>query len=291
MPTPTNRSTVTIQAPPRGRVVLLDVDGTLVNYRAELPASAAAAVRGARERGHRIYLCTGRSRAEIYPYLWELGIDGLIGGNGSYVEDRQSVVFHQVLPAEVVHRAVAWLLAGNLGFYLESNSGLYGSDNLPARVAGLLGGPTEENLQWVRDGFPHMVYGTVTGRDDVNKISFVLEPDTDLEELARSFAGVAGIDTWSLTGNGPEFGEIGQLGVHKGVAVARLSAHLGVPVGDMIAFGDARSDLELLTTCGTGVAMGSAPEELRRVATLVTDHVDDDGLAKAFQRLGLVEPG
>lgn len=269
-------------------VVLLDIDGTLVNYRAELPDSAAEAISLARGRGHRVYLCTGRSRAEIYPQLWDLGVDGLIGGNGSYIEDRGDVVFHQVLDADVVAEAVAWMLSEDLGFYLECNSGLFGSDNFPEKAATVFGGPTPESIQLVRDGFPLMIYGTTAGRHDVNKISFFLESCVDLDELARAYAGRARIDSWSLTGNGPEFGEFGQLGIHKGAAVHRLSDHLGVPLEHFVGFGDARSDLELITTCGTGVAMGNSPDELKAAADLVTDHVDEEGLSNAFIRLGLV---
>ena len=171
------------------RVLLLDVDGTLVNYRTELPADAAAAVREARARGHRVYLCTGRGRAEIYDHLWELGVDGLIGGNGSYVEDAGRAIFHQVLDPSVVAEAVEWLLAEELGFYLECNSGLYGSDDLPEKAAMILGGPTPENVRFITDAMPHLIYGTRSGRDDVNKISFVLEPGVDLEALAARYAG------------------------------------------------------------------------------------------------------
>ena len=270
-------------------VLLLDIDGTVVNYRLEVPPSAADALRAVRGRGHLVYLCTGRSRAEIYPHLWDLGVDGLIGGNGSYVEDGDLVVFHQVLDPGVVQRAVDWMLERDLGFYLECNAGLFGSDNLPEKAAAILGGPTPENVAFVRNGFPDMIYGAREGRDDVNKISFVLEDGIDLDALARDYAGEASIDTWSMTGNGPEFGEFGQLGIHKGGAVRRLAEHLGVTRDDLIGFGDARSDLELFAACGTSVAMGNAPDEVKAAATLVTDDVDENGLANAFVRLGLIE--
>ena len=65
------------------KIIFLDVDGTLVDYENRLPDSAALAVRQARANGHRVYLCTGRSRAEVQPTLWDLGINGLLGGNGS----------------------------------------------------------------------------------------------------------------------------------------------------------------------------------------------------------------
>lgn len=275
-------------------IVLLDVDGTLVDYHTDLPASAADAVRGAVAAGHRVYLCTGRAKAEVYPELWGLGVHGLIGGNGSYVESDGEVVHHQVLAPDAVARAVAWLHTHGLAFYVECNSGLFGSDDLPVAVAGLLeGGATPANVARVRAGFPHMIYGQVADAvgapwaSDVNKISFVLRDDVDLDALASAFTGVAKIDTWSLTGAGPEFGEFGQFGVHKGAAVERLARHLGVSTAEFVGFGDARSDVELLTACGVGVAMGQAPEELKAVATFVTDAVDADGLARAFERLRL----
>lgn len=270
-------------------VLLIDIDGTLVDYSAQLPESAAIAVRKAHANGHRVYLCTGRSKAEIYPYLWDLGIDGLIGGNGSYIEDGGQVVHHQVLDPDVVQRAVEWMLTNDLGFYLECNSGLYASDNFPEKAARILdGGATPKNVQWVRDGFPHMIYGTRSGRADVNKISFVLEPQVDLMGLTADYAGQAQVDTWSLTGKGPEFGEFGQLGVHKGAAVRQLAEHLGVSTDAMIGFGDARSDLELITVCGTGVAMGNADPVLKAAADLVTDDVTEDGLNHAFAELRLI---
>ena len=93
------------------KIILLDVDGTLVDYEGRLPDSAVRAVRSARKAGHRVYICTGRSRAEVYPNLWEIGLDGMIGGNGSYVEDHGHVVMHQLITPEQCRRAVEWLQA------------------------------------------------------------------------------------------------------------------------------------------------------------------------------------
>ena len=75
-----------------GKIIFLDVDGTLVDYENHLPESAVLAVRKARENGHRVYICTGRSKAEVYENIWEIGLDGMIGGNGSYVEDHGHVL-------------------------------------------------------------------------------------------------------------------------------------------------------------------------------------------------------
>lgn len=271
------------------RTVLLDIDGTLVNTRTVLPDSAAQAVRTARAQGHRLFMCTGRSRPEIYPHLWELGFDGLIGGNGSYIEVGGEPIFVQTLDPEVVAEAVEWMDAMGLGYYLEANSGLWMNSRLMPEIARLMGDDSPAGVAAAHALMPVATEHRPERLDDVNKISFALPvAGVDLAELARRFAGRAKIDDWSMNGLVPEFGEIGQIGINKGAAVARLASHLGVERSDLIAFGDARSDLPLFAACGTSVAMGNAPDAVKAEATMVTRHVDEDGLAQAFATLGLI---
>ena len=107
------------------RILFIDVDGTLVDYHNRLPESAVTAIRAARAAGHRVYLCTGRSRAEMPEMLWEIGVDGMVGGNGSYVEDAGQVVWHQTLTGAQCRAIVDWLHSRGLEFYLETNAGLF----------------------------------------------------------------------------------------------------------------------------------------------------------------------
>ena len=48
------------------KVIFLDVDGTLCNYEGVIPESAKQAIKQARKNGHKVYICTVRSRAEVY---------------------------------------------------------------------------------------------------------------------------------------------------------------------------------------------------------------------------------
>ena len=67
-----------------------------------------------------------------------------------------------------------------------------------------------------------------------------------------------------------------------------LLKHLGAAREDTIAFGDAKIDIPMLEYCAVGVAMGSGGPEIKAMADLVTDGVDEDGLFLAFQRLNLI---
>ena len=106
------------------KIIFLDVDGTLIDYDNHIPDSAVLAIRKAREKGHLVYVCTGRSKAEMPPEIWDIGFDGMIGGNGSYVEHEGQVILHQLIPRDIAKRLVNWLQERGLEFYLESNNGL-----------------------------------------------------------------------------------------------------------------------------------------------------------------------
>lgn len=49
-----------------GKIIFLDVDGTLTNYENQMPASAINAIRKVRKNDHRVYICIGRSETEVY---------------------------------------------------------------------------------------------------------------------------------------------------------------------------------------------------------------------------------
>lgn len=274
------------------KIIFLDVDGTLVDYENRLPDSAVAAIRAARAKGHRVYLCTGRSKAEVYPNLWEIGLDGMIGGNGSYVEDHGHVVMHQLLTADQCRRVVDWLHARGLEFYLESNNGLFASERFETAAQPVLleytrrkGGSTEGLT--VRAMMPDMIYGGQLYRDDVNKISFILGSYRDHLDSARDFPDLQP-GTWGGKGETALFGDLGVKGITKAHAVHALLDYLGADAADTIGFGDAKVDVPLLEACALGVAMGNGGEEIKAAADYVTDDVEQDGLYKAFAHLDLL---
>ena len=274
------------------KIIFLDVDGTLVNYEGKLPDSAARAVQQARANGHRVYICTGRSRAEVYPYLWDIGLDGMIGGNGSYVEDGGEVVMHQMMTGAQCRRVVDWLHERGLPFYLESNSGLYASTDFATGAAEAVREYSrrkngEAGVMTVQDAFPDMIYDGNLYREDVNKISFVLHSYQDYLDAAAAFPDLKA-GTWGGSGETALFGDLGVKDITKAHAIHVLLAHLGAERADTIAFGDAKVDIPMLEYCAYGVAMGNGGDEIRAMADFVTDDVEHDGLWNAFRKLGLL---
>ena len=63
---------------------------------------------------------------------------------------------------------------------------------------------------------------------------------------------------------------------------------LGIQPEEIIAFGDAENDLEMIRFAGIGVAMGNAEEPVKAIADFVTADIDDDGIEKALKHYNLI---
>ncbi|HHT7734062.1 TPA: HAD family hydrolase [Streptococcus suis] len=278
------------------KIIFLDVDGTLVDYHNRIPESAIRAIRQARENGHLVYVCTGRSRAEMQPELWEIGLDGMIGGNGSYVEHQGQVIMHQLLSAEDSRAIVDWLHERGLEFYLESNNGLFASENFrerareTLRIYSMNKGKTAEEVadQEVEDVIHGLIFDGQLYRNDLNKVSFVLDSYQDHLDSKQAFPQLVA-NTWGGRGESALFGDLGVKDIDKAHAISVLLDHLGASQADTIAIGDAKIDIPMLDYCAVGVAMGNGGAEILAMADMITDDVEEDGLYNAFEKLGLLK--
>lgn len=272
------------------KIIFLDVDGTLVDYENRLPHSALRALEKARKAGHLIYLATGRSKAELYGEISQVTYDGYIGGNGSYIEVADQVVKEETLSYEETKAVVDWLEARQLEFYLEANSGLYGSRNFEKR-----GQPTMQayskskgkEITTVKEAFPELILGADLYRSDINKISFILDSYQDYLDACLAFSELK-LGTWGGVGEEALFGDVARGNINKGNAVSELLAHLGIDGKDSLAFGDAKVDIPMLDVAGVGVAMGNGGPEIQAMADFITKDVNEDGIWHAFEYFDLL---
>ncbi len=277
------------------KIVFLDVDGTLIDYEAKMPESAGKAVDLARKNGHKVYICTGCSKAEISQRnLCDL--DGMIGGNGAYVEDNDKIVMHQGLSKEDVKHIVDWCNERHLGFYLEANSGMYCNDYMleqgpETMIKYALGKGADleaakQASQGFVGGFIHL-QGEDLYCDDVNKISFILSSYQDHLDSKVEFPNLIA-NTWGGKGEVALFGDLGPAGITKRHAIEVLLDYLHADQKDTISFGDAKIDLSMFECCAYNVAMGNGGKEIKEAADYITTDVNDDGLWNAFKHLKLI---
>ena len=273
------------------RIVFVDIDGTLTMPGAvEPPESAKKAVNQARANGHRIYLCSGRSRALLKPLL-EYGFDGYIASAGGYILAGDEVIFNCPMGRSLADEAMSVLRRNHIYMTLECLDSTYTD---PEFVRYLTAHEDEldnsEILRWVqkRDLLLGIRPMEEYAGEPIYKIVIVVPRTQDLE-AARSVLG----EKFSLRIQNPEKGRMmnGELinrRFDKGRALKRVCDHLKVGVEDSIAVGDSANDREMLETAGFAVCMENGSEDMKKLADLVCPAVWDDGLYRAFDRLGLI---
>ena len=89
----------------------------------------------------------------------------------------------------------------------------------------------------------------------------------------------------AVTTSGKIFVEVNAPGIDKGKTLRLLCGHLGIPVEESIAFGDAANELGMLKAAGCAVVPENGTDEVKAVADLICESCNDDGVCKALMRL------
>ncbi|MDX6318679.1 MAG: hypothetical protein QOD35_2079 [Nocardioidaceae bacterium] len=250
----------------RPKLLALDIDGTLVDWKEEMTPAVRKAVLAARDAGAHVVLSTGRSVYGIMPIVDLLGLQAGHGvaSNGAVtftyppVEITSSVTFDpepavRMLLSQVPHALVAVEVVGR-GYRTNAE-------------------------------FPE---GEITGEMWIESLDdLVREPVTRVivrDPAASSEDFVALAHSLGLQGTNYFVGYTAWLdlvpeGVSKASGLAGVAAALGVAQSDVLAIGDGRNDTEMLEWAGRGVAMGQAPEEVKASADAVTGPLSEDGAA------------
>lgn len=275
------------------KIIFIDVDGTLISYDKYLPISAIEAIKMARINGHLIFLCTGRSKAQIYKRIWDIGVDGYVGGNGSYIEYNDKVIFHKLLSKKECTEIVDYLNTKNIEYYLESNNGLFISKNFEE-----VGGKaflTYNKLCDVKDYQNTTIYTSLQGiketdnyyRDDVNKISYVLNSKDDYRDLKSKFPNLKH-GYWGGGTINPIFGYITSENVSKGNAVDFILKYLNMNKEDSISIGDSTIDIPMFKSTGYSVCVETGTSDAKNIADYICEPIEADGLSKTFKKLNLI---
>ena len=111
------------------KIIFLDLDGTLIMHSPNgnfIPNSAQRALQKAKDNGHLIYLCTGRSFSMIDDYLKESElVDGIIGASGACIMMNKVIVYHKPYSLEEINELINILESNNIFHWLETNKGVY----------------------------------------------------------------------------------------------------------------------------------------------------------------------
>ena len=267
------------------RAVFVDIDGTLCDSRQRVPDSAVRALSRVRERGHRLFVCTGRSVPEIYPRFIDLGFEGVVGGAGGYAAVGDSVLLDERMPAEHV-RILTALWEELDAFYVWQGPDQMGpSEGYLDFFVPRAGTHPEDWIEYARSISPFIVdvdagaFTKVTAYVPPNNASMeaVTEALPDGYRAIIGSVGAAGYVPFEII---PDH-------LSKAVGMQAVCEHVGIPLSDTVAIGDSNNDVEAVACAAVGISIGGGCEDLVAVADIVAPGVCEDGLAWALAAAGL----
>jgi Cof subfamily protein (haloacid dehalogenase superfamily) len=267
--------------PPLAPLLLaVDLDGTLVEPRKPVRQAVIDAVNRAQAAGVRATIVTGRMYVGAKPFADALSLDGpIVLYQGAVLADARTGRFERevAMPNAVALRIYAAAKERGLHVQFYRDDKFYvENDNAYAQLYARTSG----TLPVVVPSLP----ADFAGRDST-KVNVVTAPDKTPEVLAL-MERVCGPDAY-VTRSNPEFVEMLNPAVDKGVALRLVAEGFGIPMDRVMAIGDSYNDLPLLRAAGFAVAMGSAPDELKAEADAVVGDVEHDGVAEAIERFVL----
>ena len=255
------------------KAAFFDVDGTLVSHKTKsVPQSARDALEKLRASGVKCIVATGRHLREMQRLpVKDLPFDGYITLNGQLILDENREMLHGV---PITGRAREILLrmfeARELPLLLIAEDANY-LNFVDDRVRTV--------HQAISTPIPPLV--PYEGQTLYQACAYLEEAE---EHLLRALEGECLITRWGFGGV-----DIVAKGGGKAAGIRRYLEHNGMKTSEIIAFGDAQNDLDMLELAAIGVAMGNAAEEVKQAADYVTADIDDDGIARALKHFGLIE--
>jgi Cof subfamily protein (haloacid dehalogenase superfamily) len=267
---------------PKIGLIALDLDGTVVGENLVVSSRVRDAIAKAHARGVAVTIVTGRMFSAARPFAQLLGVSGAIvcyQGAAIYDVASGNAIRQTPLPLDVTRDVLAKAKADRFHAQCYADDTLYLDEvnQFSKRYTDLAGVE------------PVVVPNLQAAFADRPSLKIVLvdtaQRATAYVEVMKSFLG----DRAYVTRSHTDFVEVIDPHVNKGEALRFIAGRAGVALENVLAIGDSWNDLPLLTTAGVGIAMGSAPPELKERAHAVVGDVAHDGVAEAIERYVLAE--
>lgn len=263
------------------RLVIADVDGTLVTQEKVLTARAVDAVKRLRDAGIAFSITSGRPPLGMKMLIDPLGLAGPIAAfnGGVFVHPDLSLMTQSFVPTDTAAKVIDAIERHALDCWVYTDCEWLVRDNKAAHVA---------REQWTVK-FPPTVVPEF--RSHLERVAKIVGVSDDYAAVARCEADVQGDcgSHVSAARSQPYYLDVTHPDANKGHVVAVLSQAQSVPPEQIATIGDMPNDVLMFRKSGVSIAMGNASPEVQAQARFVTTSNEEEGFANAIERFILGE--
>ena len=258
------------------RMVIADVDGTLVTQEKVLTERAANAVWHLRQAGIEFSITSGRPPRGMAMLIDPLNLSQPMAAfNGGVLiqPDLKTVVDQKLLPPGVPEKVIKAIEDHGLDVWVYTDTGWFVRDP---------GAPHVAREQWTVK-FPPTVVKTFGGL--LGRVAKIVGVGDDYDRVAKCEKDVqqAGGEHISAARSQPYYLDVTHPQANKGGVVLAMSKLLNIPAAEIATIGDMPNDVLMFERSGVSIAMGNASREVQASATCVTSTNEDEGFANAIE--------
>lgn len=263
------------------KIIALDIDGTLLNSKGEITERTKKSLERALEEGNIVVIASGRDPNGVKEYAKILKLDhydGLLSNyNGARITNygKDEIIINHTLDLDEMKELLAFseeLEDMNYTIYYDGKCYTNSMDTYRLEDT-----QTKNNMKLVYD--PDLSYNVDF---EPNNVLFACDPEKISEPLNKIYDKFS--DKFTLVKSTPYYYEVMPKGVSKGESLIEIAKYYGIPMSDIIAFGDEDNDLLMIEAAGVGVVMANGSKAMLEAADYVTLSNDEDGIADYLEK-------
>ncbi len=281
------------------KLIAFDLDGTLINRKHTISRKTIKAIEDAKKQGVFITIATGRFFGSASAIAKKLRVNApMIANDGAQIQD---VFTGRVVSFTPIKRETCLKVAGILKNYpsvevqfFSKNRKIYIGKNFKINQLKKYFRRKRFSIMGFVNYLRDFVLGPVVQVEAIDNIGSMLEDDVAKVVVSGDPSQIQRLkiqlqeelhDKITITSAIQNYIDILEKGVSKARGLHILAEELGIKRDEIVAVGDNFNDIDMIKYAGLGVAMGNAPEEVKRAARQVISNNDGDGIAMLIKSI------
>lgn len=257
------------------KAVFFDIDGTLVDYNHQVSLSTLNTLDKLRNKGIKIFIASGRPKAQLKDIENIFNVDGYVIMNGSMVYT-DHIIYQDNIDSKQFKEVYTYLNKHNIGSLIVDDENTY--YNLYHE------GLDKEYLNSINyHNFKKYDIERLNNHKVYQMMTYINKKDENIE---KEFFNILKLTKGARWNN--RYLDVIPIDSGKDRGIKEMLKYFNIELSDTMAIGDSENDIDMLECVGLSVAMGNALDKVKEIADFITKDVDDDGIEYVMKYFNLI---